>query len=173
MFEKEKEELNGTTETENARMGYQMAIGMWAHCGDEVWSRFNVMLVAHSVIVAVIGSAILNKNPSMTLAIVLSITGLLFCILWAIMMERAFAYQNYFLFSARELEESGAVTPVKTISRGKDFGRIDEILGLKKGTLLSDIRQWLHRNINAQKASYLVIGIFGIIYIISIFAMLY
>jgi hypothetical protein len=165
MDKKKKVGIKETDKSENIRMGYQTAIEMWAHCGNEVWSRFNVMVVSHSIIIAVTGAAFLKKNPSMVLAFVLASAGLILCILWVIMMERAFAYQNYYLFSARKFEESEAVAPVKIISKGKDFSTIDELLGINKGCLLSPIRRWLHRTINAQKASYLVISMFGIIYI--------
>lgn len=166
MAEQEEKNQKMTNSVDNVRVGYQSAVEMWAHCGDEVWARFNVMLIAHSIIVAIGGSALLRTPRLTLLTIVVSIAGFLLCILWAIMMERAFAYQNYYLFKARELEEKGYIEPINAISQGKDFEKIEEVTGLTEGVLLSCIRKWLHKNVSAQKASYIVIGIFGTIYII-------
>ena len=160
---KEMEEKNYTAE--NNRIGYQAAIDMWAHCGDEAWSRFNVMLVAHSILIAIAGSALLKDKPLILLTFILSVAGMFLSFLWAIMMERAFAYQNYFLYSARDFEENESVDPVKTIFKGKSFENIEEYLGQRSRTSAGRIRKWIHKNIYAEKASYLVISIFGLIYL--------
>ena len=52
---------------ENARVGYTKAVDLWIYMGGEVWSRFNVMLVANSIVLAAVGilaSAILTGNLS-------------------------------------------------------------------------------------------------------------
>ena len=150
---------------ENIRIGYQTAIEMWAHCGDEAWSRFNVMLVAHSILIAIAGSALLRDSPLIYLTFILSAAGLFLSILWGIMMERAFAYQNYFLLSARDIEENGSMAPIETISKGKKFETIEDFLGHKGKPLSGGFRKWIHKNVPAEKASYLVITIFGLIYL--------
>lgn len=161
----EKKPEEDTFTIENARIGYQAAIEMWAHCGDEAWSRFNVMLVAHSILIAIAGSALLKDAPLVSLTFVLSAAGIVLSALWAIMMERAFAYQNYFLISARDIEESGGMAPITTISRGKNFQDIESFLEQKSRRSLGRFRKSVHKHIYAEKASYMVITVFGVIYL--------
>jgi len=40
--------------TENAKVGYQVAIELWIYEGELVWSKFNVMLVANSIVLALV-----------------------------------------------------------------------------------------------------------------------
>jgi hypothetical protein len=37
---------------DNARIGYQVAAQLWAYEGQGLWSAFNAMLVANSIVVA-------------------------------------------------------------------------------------------------------------------------
>ena len=151
--------------TKNIRIGYQMAIEMWAHCGDEVWSRFNSMLVAHSIIVYAGISALLENPPFKNLIYILSVAGIVICFLWAIMMERAFAYQDYYLFTARDWEESasGELAPIKTISVGRDFRHVGKNSDIKEGCFDCISKWFLH--INAKRASIYVIVVFEVLYI--------
>jgi len=57
------------------------------------------------------------------------------------------------------------VVPIETISKGKKFDNIEEYLNNKGKPLPGVILKWIHRNIQAEKASYLVIAIFGLIYV--------
>ena len=43
------------SEPEDLRLGYQSAIALWTYEGNLVWSKFNAMLVANSVVAAIIG----------------------------------------------------------------------------------------------------------------------
>ncbi|MBA3011051.1 MAG: hypothetical protein KJ658_08020 [Proteobacteria bacterium] len=150
---------------ENIRIGYQSAIDMWAHCGDEAWSRFNVMLVAHGILIAIAGSALLKNPPFIILTLILTIAGLFLSFLWVIMMERAFAYQSYFLFVARDFEENGTMAPVETILEGRKFDDIETFLSSKGRPMPGKLLKWIHKKISAENASYLVILIFTLIYL--------
>jgi len=44
----------------DARVGYESAINLWVYQGEQIWARFNVMLVANSIMIF----AITNTNNS-------------------------------------------------------------------------------------------------------------
>ena len=57
MEEKLKQSIN-QEEKEDARLGYQVATDLWAYEGQLLWSKFNAMLVANSIVLATIGLGI-------------------------------------------------------------------------------------------------------------------
>jgi len=57
MTEKSKESGN-QDKKEDARIDYQVATTLWTYEGQLVWSKFNAMLVANSIVLAVIGLGI-------------------------------------------------------------------------------------------------------------------
>lgn len=111
---------------QNARVGYRAAVNLITYEGEGVWARFNVMLVANSIIMAVIGSALTSERVLPVLTVCLPIAGVLLCAWWFVLLKRGFDYRRYWILSARELEERYLANPVKTLSRGGVFADDDE-----------------------------------------------
>jgi hypothetical protein len=91
-------------ETENAQVGYQVAVGIWTFQGQMNWNRFNVILVANSVIIAVISAKRSGADPLPPLIVSLAILGIILCIAWVLITARGFAYLTYWFRCATELE---------------------------------------------------------------------
>jgi hypothetical protein len=165
---KSKSERKGDLDIEDARIGYQIAVDLWTYEGEQNWARFNVMLVANSVIIAVIGLAVTNQEPLPSISFGMSVVGLILCITWFLIMKRGFDYQNYYVMSAREIEERFLAHIVKTISRGGAFAEGQpvtiEIGGKPKDLQLS----WWSRRARAVHISEIVILIFTTIYILAL-----
>jgi hypothetical protein len=152
---------------ENARVGYQAALSIWIARTRMIWSRFNMMVVANSVI---LGAIILTIGNYHTLSVpfirILCLVGLAVSFAWLVAHRRACERNSYFLFSARELE-SHLSDPVATISREMMFSQGDEITltihGEKKKLRLS----WLARTALArtESFSYFVIAMLMILYV--------
>lgn len=106
---------------ENALVGYQMAISLWTYQEEQGWARFNFMLVANSLVIAVIGLALTSQRPLIIFTGLLPVAGLLLCGIWFAVIKRESAYSDYYVLSARELEEKYLFDPVKTVSRGGLF----------------------------------------------------
>ncbi len=109
----------------DARVGYENAINLWVYQGEQIWARFNVMLVANSIMIFAITN---TNNPSLPLphlTKVLAGVGLAICIAWYFLMRRANKYQTYYIYSAIELERR--LSKVSTVSRGKDFAKGKEV----------------------------------------------
>jgi len=155
--------------TENARIGYQAAVDLWTYEGEQVWNRSNVMLVANSIVVAVIGLVITSQRPVPVLTVVLPITGLILCAVWFLLMKRGFDYSVYYVLSARELKEQYLADPVKTVSRGGDFAS-GKVVTLEIGgaSITRRMSIW-SRLLRAERASYIVIIVFAVLYTATLF----
>jgi hypothetical protein len=81
MSETKQTEGMTTDAIDNARTGYQVAIDMWGEMGNEVWAKFNVMLVANSIVIAVVGVVLTSPRVSPTLTIFLPVVGIILCLL--------------------------------------------------------------------------------------------
>lgn len=106
---------------ENARVGYQAAVALWIYEGGQVWNRFGAMLIANSLLVG--GSSFILSSEKSLLPWALSVPalGVLLCIVWWLLTTRSYAQQDYFVSSARELEELYLAEPVKTVARGRIY----------------------------------------------------
>ena len=104
-------------ERDNARIGYQAAISLATHEGGNVWVRYGLMLVIHTIIFSVFGFTSSVPQPAKNIIwIGLSSVGLLLCALWWIVNDVGFRYFFYWIFSARELEERH-LGPSQVVSR--------------------------------------------------------
>jgi hypothetical protein len=146
---------------ENARVGYQAAINLWTYQGREIWARFNVMLVANSILIGVIGLDITN-HPTPTLSIfswILSFFGIFICLAWILLMKRSNDYQNYYVHKAFELE--GLLNKVNIVFEGKTFQKGDpvKIAGISETLKMN---KWIP---STRNISYFIIVLFIIIYL--------
>jgi hypothetical protein len=163
MTEKSKE-YDNQNKKENAQIGYQVATTLWAYGGQLVWSKFNAMLVANSIVLATIGLAISSQHALPIFTIVMPIAGLIFCTIWFLVTKRGFDNYIYWIFSARELEEQHLNDVVKTVSRGGNFADGEEIQLTINGKTEKYRMSWFGRLIRVEWATYLVIVVFAAIY---------
>jgi hypothetical protein len=160
---------------EDALIGYQVAISLWTYEGAQNWARYNVMLFANSVIIATLGIAInsvltnISNEPKLShsfalVSAALSLGGIVLCVLWYLINKRGFDYQNYYVGSARELEELYLAKTVMVVSRGGSFGNGDpvnlEIGGRPKTYRMS----WASGVLSAGRVANFVIVLFSIVY---------
>lgn len=151
-------------QAETAYVGYQVAVSLWSHAGNEVWTRYNMMLVANSIIIAVIGVALSAQRNLSLLTASMSATGIVLCIAWYLITKRGFAYQVYYLFSAREIEEKYLNNTIQTMSRGGPFGHGKPVELLIDSKPMKFQMDRASRLLSAQKGAYLTVLVFVIIY---------
>jgi len=148
-------------------VGYQMAISLWIHHSEQVWARFNIMFVGHSIVIAAIGLIATSQRPSPLLAILLSFLGFFLCVLWFVLIRRGNEYAEYYTLTARELEERYLPAHVKTVSRGGLFADGKsvnlEIQGTKPLRMSRDARL-----IRVSWATYVTVLVFAAFYLIAI-----
>lgn len=153
-------------EKEDARIGYQASVEFWTYQGQLNWNRFNVMLVASSVIMAVIGAVFSGQRPLPFLTIPLAGVGLLLCGAWVLLTARGFEHSRYWSFCAQELEKHYFKDVIRTVSRLQTYQEGGEIefrdIGKKRGfdKRLSRVSQ--------EQVAYIVIGVFAFAFAISI-----
>jgi hypothetical protein len=168
MPEKETSQTNqDSVSRENALIGYQMAIHLWTYQGEQWWTRFNIMLVANSIIVASIGFTTTSTQHN-SFMLILPIVGLLLCAIWFILIRREIGYADYYVMSARELEEKYLQNSVKTVSRGGLFAE-GKPVNIEIDGKLKELRMnRLARMMRAKTAGNLVILLIASIYIAAI-----
>lgn len=146
-------------EMEDARVGYQVAINLWTFQSSLNWNRFNAMLTANSIIIAVIGVLLENENRSLLLQIA-PIVGLILCFIWATLMSRGNDYHRYWIYKAGEIEN-------------RYFDSLNIVSGAEsKEKKERKIRySWLSRSVFGRSqniAIYTVILVFAILYFITL-----
>jgi hypothetical protein len=156
------------TKIENARIGYQVAVGLWIYEGDENWARFNVMLVANSIILGVIGLVVTSAQPKLSISFLMSIVGLILCVSWSLITKRGFDYQNYYVKSARELEERFLAQVLKTVSRGSVFASGRPVAIELDGKPTTHQMSWWSRRAGAGRISLVVISLFALVYVLAL-----
>jgi hypothetical protein len=132
-----------------------------------IWSKFNALLVAHSIILAGIGlsmTAAADRSVGL-LNKALPVAGFALCVLWYLLVKRGFDNYVYWVWSARELEERHLSDPVKTISRGGTFADGKEVVRIIVGGQERELSMpWVSGLLKAEYASYGVIIVFAGLY---------
>ena len=104
---------------DDIRTAYQGAIDMATHEGDAVWVRFNVVLVANSIILLALTTGQNSIVPYFDK--LLSIGGIILCVMWLMLMKRGFTYEVYYVVAARVLEQKLSSGSIQTLSLGKSL----------------------------------------------------
>lgn len=150
------------THEDDVRAAYQGAIDMATHEGDSVWARFNVVLVANSIILLALTTS--TSDLPRHFEVALSIGGLILCAAWLIVTKRGFTYETYYVISARGLEQKMAGGSIRTLSDGKRLSK-GEVITIDGDKVTMS---WLAR-LNARRVAYVMIWIFVAAYSFLIF----
>lgn len=148
---------------ESAKLGYEMYIQLWIYEGNSVWAKFNAMLVANGIVFA----AFTQIESKLTL-VLLGILGVLLCIGWYTITIRGFKAIDYWIFSARELEEQYLSSSLTGVKRGSDFFGGKQVV-FNFGKRPKKLKMPGYSNwINNRNSSFFIISLFAISYIIFI-----
>lgn len=98
------------------------------------------------------------------LSIIMPFVGIILCIFWFLLTERSFNYYDYWLLSAREIEEQHLSDPVKTISRGGMFAESTEVK-IKIGGKEIRLQMSCCGRVRVRRVAYLIISLFCVMYI--------
>jgi hypothetical protein len=115
------------SEVEDARIGYQVAVDLARSNIEYVWSIFNALIVANSIVIAAISLLMMSELQLAIARYSLPIVGLTLCTIWWFIVKHARERAVYYTLSARELEERYLSPNVKTLSRGGDFANKEAI----------------------------------------------
>lgn len=150
---------------DNARVGYQVAASLMTTEGNLIWARFGAMLVTHSVILTAIG-LISGSTSGVKLIAQLGLpsVGVVLCAVWAMLNQRGYDNYTYWILSMRELEETYLSPAVQTISRGAILAT-NHPVSLTVGGQTKTHRTRLTGRVKVATLSYMVIGIFALLYI--------
>ena len=139
-------------------------MGLMAQDSETIWARFNVMIVANSIIVAAIVVLLTSRLLLPLVTTILPFVGFIICLMWYLMMHRAFDYQLYLKRSALELEQR-YLRPVKTIARGRMFADGNEVTLSVDGRPTKMRMRLLSGLLRAESISYIVVVLFALLYL--------
>jgi len=149
-------------EQDDIRVAYQGAIDMATHEGDAVWARFNVVLVANSIILLALTAS--TQTPPQYFDVVLPVAGITLCATWLVLMKRGFTYEIYYVIAARMLEQKLANGSIQTLTNGKSMSE-GEVVKLNGEKLqMSPLAK-----LSARFTVYVVIGVFIAAYVFLLF----
>lgn len=142
-----------------ACIGYQTAIELVGLVSQEIYSRFNAMLTANSIIIAIIGLAFTNKyNLPLPVNILLPIAGLILCCLWFLFNEHGVYWQNIFRKEAIRLENQYFSDTFKLITNTSEVSQNSK----KKNSEIPRLVRWFPYH----RTSRILIIVFAMIYIV-------
>jgi fatty acid desaturase len=102
---------------QKARIGYQTAIKLVNLVSQEIYSRFNAMLTANSIIIAIIGWAITSGgNLPQPLTMFLPIMRIVLCFFWFLFVNHGVYWQDRFRKEAIRPEKEYFIDTFKLIS---------------------------------------------------------
>ncbi len=127
------------------------------------------MLVVNTIIISTITILFTEKIKVPIFPIIIPILGLIFCIIWLLLFLRGSDYSNFYIKSARELEDKYLSDVIKTISNGEKFSNGSRITFEIKSSDNNLKMNSLARLITTKTAAILVIVIFIIVYLSFIF----
>ena len=154
------------SENESALAGYQASMNLWIYEGNILWSKFNALLVANSVVLTAYGFTAGSGAVVGAFAWALPIAGIVLCLLWAQLMRRGFDNYRYWIYSARELEEKHLSPTTKLVSRGGDYADGSAVSLTIGGAQKPMQIPKPGRLLTAAKGSYLVILTFLALWVI-------
>lgn len=148
-----------------AEIGYRTAIDLVALVSHEIYSRFNAMLTANSIILAIVGWSITVGELSSLLLISLPIMGVALCTIWLLYVYHGFYWQDLFREEAKRLEREYYIDTFTLIS-------LVETESPKSGKTRVHT-PILVRLFNAYHASIIVAVIFMIVYLVILLQVLW
>jgi hypothetical protein len=158
----------GKGEVEDARVGYETAINYSILNQNIIWSIFNTMLVANSLVVAGIG--IIHSIPILTrfFQIFLPLMGIFICFIWFLLVKRHLKLSSFYLYSARSLEECYFKNTVTTFHDGGKYSDGETISLIVDGKVKNFHMDFLEK-IPGRKSLYGLISVFALFYLAAFF----
>jgi hypothetical protein len=123
------------------------------------------MLVANSIVLAVVGLSAGKADSSTVLSHGMPIAGLVLCLFWFALIKRGFDRYSYWILSARELEERYLAPAVRVVSRGGSYADGAPVELMLSGRYQTVQPSRVGRILSAARISYLVILTFVALYI--------
>jgi hypothetical protein len=116
---------------DDVRAGYEVAVELMVSEAEMLWSKFNALLVINTILLGTSSLNIFGPNQASPLGRLVSgavapFVGVILCVLWWLLMDRSFSRFDYWIHSARELEERMA-GPITTLTRGAEFAQGCEV----------------------------------------------
>lgn len=149
------------------RMAYELALQQSNQNGQTVWEVHNIMLLVNTILIGAISFSQNNDLAGKIFVAATSCAGLGLVIVWFFLVKRARKYAEFYLFTAREIEEKYFSEQFDLLKRGGIFAEGDPVnfvINQKTKELRMD-RLKIGR---VETSSIILTILFAVIYIIRI-----
>jgi hypothetical protein len=110
-------------------LSYKATVDLLIASGAQNWARFNAMLVANSILLAIVGQIVIQrKQPALLpwywaglLPALLPVAGLVLCVAWFAAVSRGAQYQEFYMGVAHEIEEASLSPRLRVLLRGRRY----------------------------------------------------
>ena len=114
------------TKEEKLHSIYEKTIDLYINEGNALWTKFSAVILFHTILILAIVQIIQNRLSLSILPIAFSIIGILCGIIWFFLLERSLMLYDYWIYSAKEMEQMLSYYP-NLITRADKFSQNDEI----------------------------------------------
>ena len=154
--------------SENLQLGYQSAIALWVYEGNLIWAKYNTMLVANSIVLAVVGLSLGSETLPALFSQLLPVAGIFLCLLWWQLTKRGFDQYRYWILCTREIEEKFN-GEIDIASRGGRFASGQTVtFSIDGGTVTHKLSRGA-TGIRAAQNAYIGIAVFALLYVLLLF----
>jgi len=106
------------TTREDVRVAYKTAVDLWITSTNQTWARFNVLLLANSILVAIGQFVVANKLAVSELwFLVFPISGFFLCCLWGAVLSRGLQYETCYRKAVQEIEQTHLSPTMAIVSK--------------------------------------------------------
>ena len=148
---------------EKNKIGYNAAIQMASSNGNMIWAAFGALIGANAVFVTLIGVVMKLYEDIDLLPILMSLLGIILCVIWFFTISRQFAYTEYWLIYARNLEKKTLAPQVDLLEKGKSYGE-GKVIHLEEQHIFMP---WFGRVFKVKQLASAVIYLFLVLYILE------
>ena len=157
-------------DTDDVRVAYQTAIQIFVYEGTTDWRITSTFATFNTLLLAVAAYPLITQAQGRAFqlaAVVLALVGVVASVIWWSMLARSRQYHDYWLRSARELEQY--LDPrIQTLQRGERWrqGQLIEVAGDRM------VMPWYAR-LRMAVALHFVFGFFCVAYLVVLLSMAY
>ena len=158
----------GDATREDARTGYLAAIELVVGAEIIFWNVFSAMILVNAVLLGAM-VVIVGQAPEVDtwISLLLTIAGSFINVVWAARASRTARARDYWMFSARKIEEDHLTPTVETLSRGARFAKGGPVSFQFRGEATPRVAQyrWIARRSSGQTPIWIMAGTFFIVYL--------
>lgn len=157
--------VDAGSRTSDPHKMYGVAIDLLMHESALLWGKFNVFLVANSIIVGGAGILLSSKPVAAILRFSIPVAGFILCLLWYFITRRGFWMCAYYFSVAQRIENTYLPLSFQILNGIYTFGHSRHLADeTSEGTPPVADQRWVHK-LSPRHAARIVIIVFALLHV--------